>query len=117
MDELMSKFLVHGSLHGNLQEAIGHLRLYQQLGGLVELTHLAWVATITYGHPCTDDFADALINTLRTLGEETQVLGIATFGREHLKPSILHIRQRVNVGTKQSLPGWLSKNFRLDRDG
>jgi hypothetical protein len=117
VDELMSynnpRFLLHGSLHGDLHKAIGHLRLYQQLGGVVDMAPDGLVAIVTYSQHCVDAFADSLIHTLRTIGEETQVHGKITFGREHLEPSILHIGVTAITGASPTLRSWLITKFLL----
>ncbi len=107
------RFLLHGSLHGNIQEAIAHLRLYQQLGGVVEVAPDKLVAIIIYNQPCVDAFADSLVHTILTIGEETPVHGTITFGREHLEPSILHIGVTAITGASPTLRSWLITKFLL----
>jgi hypothetical protein len=107
------RFLLHGSLHGDLHKAIGHLRLYQQLGGVVEVAPDALVAVVTYSHPCGVAFADSLVHTLRAIGEETQVHGVVTFGREHMEPSLLHIGLNAKTSASPTLWSWLTTKFLL----
>ncbi|MBU2765860.1 hypothetical protein HAP94_06540 [Acidithiobacillus ferrivorans] len=107
------RFLLHGSLHGNIQEAIAHLRLYQQLGGVVEVAPDKLVAIIIYNQPCVDAFADSLVHTILTIGEETPVHGTITFGREHLEPLILHIGGNTNMRASPTFWRWLTTKFLL----